>query len=295
MPDKIILEEPEFEIDAHLGEGPVWDEHSERFYWVDILSGLFNEYDPKTKTNKSYDIGEHVGAAVPREKGGFILAKKSGFATFNPDNEKITPIGDPESDKPGNRFNDGKCDPAGRFWAGTMAYDVSEGAGSLYCLSKNARIEKKLSDITISNGLAWNQNADKFYHIDSPTGNIYSYSFNLKTGAISNRNIARNISQDIGFPDGMTIDTDDKLWIAIYGGSRVLRIDPKTGETLMEIHLPVPKITSCTFGGKDLNELYITTCREYMSDEDIEKAPYSGSLFKVKIPYYGRPVHRFLD
>jgi sugar lactone lactonase YvrE len=295
MSDKIIEAELEFQIDAHLGEGPVWDELKGKLYWVDILSGLFHEYDPKEKTNKSYEIGEHIGAAVPREKGGFILAMKSGFATFDPDSGKITPITDPEEDKPGNRFNDGKCDPAGRFWAGTMAYDLTKGAGSLYCMSEGFNLEHKLDGITISNGLAWNRAADRFYHIDSPTGNIYAYQYDNETGELSGRRIVRHITDDIGFPDGMTIDREDKLWVAIYGGSRVLRIDPKTGETLMEIHLPVPKITSCTFGGKNLNELYITTCREYMSKDDIDRAPLSGSLFKVKLPVEGLPVHRFLD
>ncbi len=295
MSVKIIEAGLEYQIDAHLGEGPVWDEKKEKLYWVDILSGLFNEYDPNKKTNKSYEIGEHIGAAVPREKGGFILDKKSGFATFDPDSGKVTPIIDPEKDKPGNRFNDGKCDPLGRFWAGTMAYDLTKGAGNLYCMSEGFKLEKKLDGITISNGLAWNKAADRFYHIDSPTGNIYAYQYENKTGKLSGRQIIRHISDDIGFPDGMTIDREDKLWVAIYGGGRVLRIDPESGKTLLEIQLPVPKITSCTFGGPDLNELYITTCREYMSEEDIQQAPLSGSLFKVKLPFNGWPVNRFLD
>ncbi len=283
----------ELQTEAHLGEGPVWDEAEQKLYWVDLLSGNLHRYDPDDGNNISYDIGEHVGAAVLRESGGFVLALASGFAFYDPDTGRIEPISKPESDKPGNRFNDGKCDPSGRFWAGTMAYDLKEGAGSLYCLTRDLKVKRKLSGITISNGLAWNRAADRFFYIDTPTGNVYSFQYNDQSGEITDKQTVFHVENEMGYPDGMTIDTEDKLWVALYAGGKVIRIDPVAGEIIYEIHLPVPKVTSCTFGGKELNELYITTCREHMTDEEIEKFPLSGSLFKAKLPFKGLPAERY--
>ena len=293
MPIQSIDAKLELQIEAHLGEGPVWDEADQKLWWVDLLSGKLHRYDPLDGSNISYDIGEHVGAAALRESGGFVLALASGFAFFDPKSGRIEPISDPEPDKPGNRFNDGKCDPSGRFWAGTMAYDLKQGAGSLYCLTGDLQVKRKLTGITISNGLAWNRAADRLYYIDTPTGNIYTFQYDDQTGEISEKQTVFHVENGMGYPDGMTIDTEDNLWVALYAGSKVIRIDPVAGEMMYEIHLPVPKVTSCTFGGKDLDELYITTCREHMTDEDIKEAPLSGSLFKAKLPFKGLPADRY--
>ncbi len=285
--------ELEVKIDAILGEGPVWDEAESKLYWIDIMSGRVFIYSPADKTNIKFDLGEHVGAIALREKGGLVTAMKSGFEFINLKTGGITKIEDPESHLSGNRFNDGKCDPGGRFWAGTMSYDQTEGAGSLYCLNSDLSIDLKLEGVTISNGLAWNREKNKFYYIDTPTGNIYSFDFDLSSGKISNRSLIRHIDQNEGYPDGMTIDTDDNLWISLYGGGKVIRIDPANGNTNFEVLLPVPKVTSCTFGGNNLNELYITTCRENMSDEEIRQFPLSGSLFKADVPFNGLKAYRF--
>ncbi|MEX2396965.1 MAG: SMP-30/gluconolactonase/LRE family protein, partial [Balneolales bacterium] len=202
-------------------------------------------------------------------------------------------ITDPESHLPSNRFNDGKCDPRGRFWAGTMSYEVEEGAGSLYCLNPDLLVDKKITEVTISNGLAWNKQQDTFYYIDTPTRKLCSYDYEDFSGMISNRRVVREFKEDEGYPDGMTIDTEGHLWVALYGGGKVLRIDPANGNIVFEIHLPVPQVTSCTFGGAHFDELYITTCRENMSAEAIREAPLSGSLFKAKVAYKGSPSVRF--
>lgn len=294
MPENSIEAELELEIDATLGEGPIWDETKKVLYWVDIMSGRFFIYNPNSNNNSTFEIGEHIGAIAFREKGGLVMAIKTGFAFFDPSNKKITKIADPESHLPNNRFNDGKCGPGGRFWAGTMAYDSTEGAGSLYCLNPDLSVDLKLSNISCSNGLAWNQDQDKFFYIDTPTGNIYSFDYREGTGEISNQNVIKNIDKNDGYPDGMTIDEEDYLWIALYGGSKIIRIHPESGETVFEVHLPVPKVTSCTFGGSNLDELYITTCRENMSKAELQQAPLSGSLFKAKLACRGLPTFRFL-
>lgn len=292
MPESIQAK-LELPMDAHLGEGPVWDEIHQQLWWVDILSGKLHRYDPSTAKNNSIDLGEHIGAAVLRKNGGLILALKSGIYFFNEKTGEKTPVADPESHLPENRFNDGKCDPSGRFWAGTLSCNLEQEAGSLYCLKSGLTVEKKLGGITISNGLSWNSRGDRFFFIDTPTGNISSFQYDKESGDITNRSIIIHIDEKTGYPDGMTIDAEDKLWVALYGGGKIVRINPENGEVEFEVRLPVPKPTSCTFGGKDLNELYITTCREYMSPEDLKKYPQSGSLFRVKLPFRGLPVNRF--
>ncbi|MCC5905188.1 MAG: SMP-30/gluconolactonase/LRE family protein [Balneolaceae bacterium] len=283
----------ELEADAHLGEGPVWDAKTQKLFWVDILSGKLFKYDPESGRNSSFNIGEHVGAAVLRKKGGLVLALQSGFAFFDPENEKLERFADPESHLPGNRFNDGKCDPAGRFWAGTLAYDLKKGAGSLYCLHPDMSVNQKVTGVTISNGLAWNRNEDTFYFIDTPTRQISAFDYERETGNIKNRRVIRELPEEFGYPDGMANDEEGYLWIAFYAGSKVRRFNPENGELVAEINVPVPKPTSCAFGGENLDELYITTCREHMSREEVEQHPLSGSIFKVKLPVKGVPVNSF--
>lgn len=283
----------EFKSEATLGEGPVWDEITKRLYWVDISSSGLFIYDPEKRTNTNYDTGDHTGAIALREQGGLVMATKTGFAFYDPETRKRTNITDPESDIPGNRFNDGKCDPRGRFWAGTMAYDQKEGAASLYCLNPDLSVDVKISRLTISNGLAWDTRLGKFYIIDTPTQKIYSYDYEESSGSISNREVIKEIEENEGHPDGMAIDTEGNLWVALYGGGKVLGIDPNSGEVLHEVHLPVPQVTSCTFGGSQLDELYITTCRQFMTEQELNKAPLSGSLFKAKVPFKGLPAVRF--
>lgn len=281
------------EYKAMLGEGPVWDDREQQLYWVDILKEMLMIHDPERNKNYRYNIGEHIGAAVLRKKDGLVLALKSGFAFFDTGEQKVKPIADPESELNGNRFNDGKCDPAGRFWAGTMAYNLQKEAGNLYSLNPDHGVEVKITGVTISNGMAWDTDDNIFYFIDTPERTVYAFDYEEESGDISNRRIVKEFSREDGFPDGMTIDTGNKLWIALYDGSKVIRMDPASGETLFEVPLPVPKVTSCTFGAADFDELYITTARENMSEDDIKEAPLSGSLFKAKVPFKGKPAFRF--
>jgi sugar lactone lactonase YvrE len=283
----------EFSHDAILGEGPVWDEQEGRLYWVDILSGKLFQYDPYQKRNKAFDMGEHLGCVALREEGGLVIARQSGFVFFDPKQRKVTSITESKFQSPDSRFNDGKCDPSGRFWAGTLSYDLEEGAGSLYCLDQNLDAQVKLRELTIPNGMAWNRKGDKFFFIDTPTRKVQAFDYDNASGEISNLVLVKRLDEEEGFPDGMTIDREGALWIALYDGGKVIRIDPDSGEILFEVHLPVPQVTSCTFGGADFSELYITTGREHMSEKDINQWPLSGSLFKVELPFKGWPANRF--
>lgn len=283
----------EYNYDATLGEGPVWDEREARLYWVDILSGTLLQYDPDTKSNRAYNLGEHLGCLALRKEGGLVVALQSGFAFFDPRQQELSSIMDPESQRPGLRFNDGKCDPSGRFWAGSLSYDLEEGAGSLYCLKRDLDVKSMLQGLTLPNGMAWDREKATFFFIDTPTRKVLAFNYDDASGQITNPLVLRQLREQDGYPDGMTIDREGALWIALYNGYKVIRIDPVSGETLFEVHLPVPQVTSCTFGGGDFNELYITTAREHMSSEDIDRWPLSGALFKVTLPFRGRPASRF--
>ncbi|WP_210467999.1 SMP-30/gluconolactonase/LRE family protein [Sporosarcina sp. 6E9] len=272
---------------AILAEGPCWDYEKNLLYWVDILGKKVNVFNPVTEINLSIDVGQLIGAAAIREKGGLVVALQNGFHFLNLDNGQLIKIDDPESNMESNRFNDGKCDPAGRFWAGTMSLEAVQNEGSLYCLDTNHLVEKVIADVTISNGLAWDTSKNKMYFIDTPLNKVFVFDYEIETGAISNRKVAVNISKDLGAPDGMTIDREGMLWIALWGGSKVIRCNPKTGQIIGEVLVPCSKVTSCTFGGKDLDELYITTARLNPSEKELKEEPLAGGIFKAKVGVKG--------
>jgi len=279
---------------AEVGEGSLWDEREKCLYWVDIHGSTLHRYDPATGTNQSRDVGEHIGTVVLDNQGGLLIATCNGFARFDWDSGQLSRLGDPEKGNAETRFNDGKCDPAGRFWAGTMAYDCSEGAGSLYCLEPDGKITKKLSHVTISNGLVWSRDARFLYFIDSLTYQIHRYDHDLESGRIENRRVVTEFDQaSEGLPDGMAIDLEDGLWVAMFGGAMVLRIDPNTGERTHQVKLPTSNITSCAFGGEDLRDLYITSATVHLSEEQLRAQPAAGSLFVAKSPIAGQLSHRF--
>ena len=191
----------------------------------------------------------------------------------------------------GNRMNDGKCDPAGRFWCGSMHPDETKGAGNLWMMDVDLSVEKKLAGVTISNGLAWTADATKLYYIDTPTGQVDVFDYDITTGAINNRRMAvKNVWG--GYFDGMTIDVEDNLYIAIWQGGCVLKIDPRTGVLLAKITVPgVKNVTCCTFGGDNLNELYITNSAE---KTDAKEEPNAGAVFHIMLEdCQGLPAHEF--
>lgn len=266
---------------ATVGEGPVWDYRKGILYWVDILQGNLHVYDPQSGSNTTHEMGQYIGAAVPREEGGLVMALHHGFAFYNDATQTLEMIRNPEANKPENRFNDGKCDPAGRFWAGTMEIEERQNpTGSLYCLNHDLSVEKKLSNLYISNGMAWSSDRTKMYFIDTLTYKVQCFAYELATGEIQyERDVAKIDPEKMGAPDGMTIDAEDNLWVAMYDGGKICCFDPVSGKLLEQIEVPARKSSSCAFGGENLDTLYITSIAR---DTDEETDPYAGGLFAVK-------------
>lgn len=276
-----------------LGEGPVWDEINGCISWLDIINGKIHQYHTNTKTYDVFNVGEMVGCIVPRQGGGFIAGLENGIAFIDIENNTIKHILNPEEDL-NNRFNDGKADAAGRFWAGTMALSEEENKGNLYMLSTDLSLQKRIENVSISNGLAWNADSTVMYYINTPTNYVFAFDFNNETGEIDNQRVVIDLTHEQGFADGMTIDEEGMLWIAFYGGWRVARYDPVTGKLLQQIELPVANVTCCTFGGKNLNDLYITTAGKGLKEEDRAQQPDAGKLFVVKnCPVKGTVAQKF--
>jgi len=242
------------------GEGPIfWNEH---LLYVDIEGHALIRLNPKNGEEQVWEIGERIGTVVPRQSGGFVCAGDSGIYSFDPETGEKKSMADPESDKrPDNRFNDGKCDPSGRFWAGTISTVKQTGDANLYMLDVNGDLSLKVPGVTNSNGICWNAKADRMYYIDTPTKEIWAFPFNNQLSELGEKQVVFN-TEDAGLdgsPDGMTIDADGMLWVAMCHGGAVLRIDPHNGSLLQKIDFPCVETTACAFGGDKLERLFVTT------------------------------------
>jgi len=272
-----------------LGEGPSWDPVNQLLYWVDLKGKKLHLYRPERKTNETFEFNEFISCVVPC--GFFVhkvlVALQSGLYYFNIKTRELEWISSPEKDKPSNRFNDGKCDIRGRFLCGTMDNEEGEQAlGSLYLLKTDLTVEKILENIRISNGISFSKDSKTMFFIDSPLKKVDAFDYDIESGKLSNRRTVIQIED--GLPDGMTIDSDGMLWIAHWNGGCITRWDPHTGNLLRKIELPTKLVTSCAFGGRDLDVLYITTASIGV---DLEKDAFAGTLFVLKNP----GVHGILE
>jgi sugar lactone lactonase YvrE len=272
-------------VGAELGEGPVWDARSGRVAWVDITARRIHLTDPASGATETIDVPLHVGAVAPRTAGGFVAALQDGFwVVADGPARRIATV--PEA-SPGLRFNDGKCDPAGRFWAGTMAYDQAPGAGALYRLDLDGQVRLVLGGVTVSNGLAWSLDGGTMHYIDTPTQRVDAFSYDPVTAEIEDRRSEIHIPLEAGAPDGMTIDAAGGLWIALWGGAAMHRY--LDGRLERVIELPVSQPTSCCFGGEGLDELYITSAWQGLSAGARQAQPLAGALFRVRPGVQGIP------
>ncbi len=286
--------EPIVQQGARLGEGALWHPPTQRLFWVDIMGQTVFIFDPASGENRSINVGTDVGTVVSRKSGGVMLGVKGGFAALDLETETLVEIAMIETDLPNNRFNDGKCDPAGRFWAGSMAYDFAKGAGSLYCMERDLSVRKVLPDVSISNGLVWTADRATLYYIDSLTFQIAAFDYDVDSGEIANRRVVLELPEEVGFLDGMSIDADGNLWVAIYGAGEVRCFNPAGGELLDTVEIPGAKlITSCAFGGPNLNDLYITSASDGLTEQQKQQQPLAGSLFKAEMDVTGVPAFEF--
>jgi sugar lactone lactonase YvrE len=267
------------EIKAKLGEGSIWDYRRQILYWIDIEGGTLFEYNPVSDSTLSHFAGKKIGTIVPESDTSVILALDDGIYRMFLSNGSLVFLAKPSSLSDHQRFNDGKCDPAGRFWVGTMG---PRNSCFLYCLDTDGIITEKLGNISTSNGIVWSPDSTKMYYTDTPTRKVRQFDYDAISGTISNEKVIIEVPDSLGAPDGMTIDSNGKLWIACWNGYGVYQYDPETGELLQKIDVPAKNITSCAFGGKNLDILYITSASIDMTEKDGLAFPEAGKLFSVK-------------
>ncbi len=276
-----------------IGEGAVWDVKQQILYWVDIMGKKVMSWNGVNSQFNTYNIDQLVGAVAICENDLLMLALHHGLYFYNINTGELSEIASPESALPLNRFNDGKCDPAGRFWAGTMQIDPIKPEGSLYLLHHNLTFEKKIENLTISNGITWSLDSTKMYFIDTPTNEIRIFDYNNDTGSIKFNRVLIKIDGKEGYFDGMTVDENGNLWVAMYGGNCVKCYNKDTGKVLDTVTLPTSLVTTCAFGGENLDTLYITTAINGLTSEQLKSEPLAGGLFKVNVCVKGVPSFRF--
>jgi sugar lactone lactonase YvrE len=343
--------EPVWECGHELGEGALWSTAHQAYFHVDIYGPSSKVecagpavylHDPyKGNEHKIFPVPSFCGTVVPRAGGkGAIVALKDGIHALDLTTGALTPIANPDG-KAENRWNDGKCSPEGRFWAGTMGVPgkVLPKVGSLYVLNKDLTTRRALGDITISNGLAWSPDGKTMYYIDTPTDAVYAFDYDVETGEMSNQRTAFAIPPGTGHPDGCCIDSEGEsrgqrlrwrtggvegesvcvcvcvcvsfqpgpspppsppppragnLWVAQWGGWRVVAYRPSDGAVIAEVKVPTAHVSSCTFGGPELSDLYITTAKEHLSEEERKAQPHAGDIFLVRnVGWKGVPAFEF--
>ena len=273
---------------AEVGEGPVWDVGRGVLWWVDITAGIVHRYEPRRAVDTPFPVGSAVGSVALRADGSLLLALADRLAVMSADDGQVSDLlGLPASD-PSIRCNDGKCDPAGRFWVGRMAFDGSAGQGSLLRVDGDLTITGRFSGLAIPNGLGWSLDGERMYFLDSMWREIREFEYDVASGAMGDGRSLASFPDDRSVPDGMTVDSEGYLWVAKWGGGCVMRLAPD-GEVVGRLSLPVSQVTSCTFGGDDLGDLYITSATEDFGPADFAREPLAGGLFRCRPGVRGLP------
>lgn len=281
------------DVRAMIGEGPIWDERTGRLHWVDIAAGIVHRFAPADGSDRFIDVGQPVGSLGLGALGGLVVSIRDGFGLLPAGTDHLERVVEVEKGIEGNRMNDGRCDSLGRFWAGTMAWDHAPGAGALYRFEQESQslvATKVLGDLTIANGIDWSPDGATMYYIDSTTQRIDAFDFDAASGTVSNRRPFAMIASTDGMPDGLVVDADGAVWVALFGAGRIRRYLPK-GAIDREIVLPVSLVTSMAFGGPDLADLFVTTARHRLAPNAHEV--HAGSLFACRPGPTGRPSERF--
>ena len=277
--------EPVGHIRSQWGEGPVWWRNA--LYYVDVVGHLVHRYDPEDGSETSWNVGQRVGTVVPRAGGGLVIAGDHGFSFLDEPTGALTPIADPEPDIPDNRFNDGKCSPDGRFFAGTISLSKKTGTARLYRLDPDLSVREAFGPVTNSNGIIWSADGKTCYYIDTPRKEVLAFVY--QDGWLLNPRPVIRTGHIEASPDGMTIDAGGHLWIAFCHGGCVSCFDPQTGDELHRIALPCLETTACAFGGPDLTDLFVTTGVHKTAVEE-----HAGRLFVIRgLNIKGLPARAF--
>jgi D-xylonolactonase len=278
---------------ALLGEGPVWSERRQALFWVDILGRKLHCYTPRGSGARSWSFDEEISAVAERkDHSSLVVALRHHFAFFDPETEHLERIADVESDRPANRFNDGKCDREGRFWAGSMDFACRNPTGALYSMDAQRHCSRHVDGFAITNGPTWSLDGRTLYFTNTATRRIFAFDFDAQTGTLSNQRLWRKFEEAEGSPDGMTTDANGTLWIAHWGAGCVTCHAP-SGEELARIDVPASNTTSCAFGGPNLRTLYITTACTDLDDAQRAAQPQAGGLFEIELDVQGLPAAQF--
>ena len=277
---------------AVLGECPRWDELTGLLYWVDIDAFQLHCFASDSGRNQTFQLDEEIGCFALRRRGGFIIATRSGFWRLEDTSGNLTALPSPEYDRATVRFNDGRCDARGRFWAGTLYQPKDHKNGWLYCLEPDGRFEKKAGPVFTANGLAFSPDGTCLYWADTPEHAIHVYDLDPETATLGEPRLFHQFPHGQGRPDGAAVDSEGCYWSALFAGARVVRLSPD-GEIMREIPVPAKYPTMVAFGGPDLKTLYITTARKPCSEAELADHPQSGGLFAVEVDVAGLPEPRF--
>ena len=278
---------------SYLGESPYWHDKSKSFFWVDIIRGILYRYNFITKKIKKWKFNHNLSLIIESENEKLILALDLKIASFDLTLEKIEWLTELNGNEFVHRFNDGKCDVNGNLWIGSLNNKFEPLTGSLYSLGNGLEFKERIKNLTVSNGIAWTKDNRLMYFIDSPSQEVKVYDFDTSKNEINFNRVVIKVPKEFGSPDGMSIDRNGNLWIAHYGGYGVFCWNPNRGEIVDKVELPVPNVTSCCFGGEDLDYLLITTAQENLTKNDIKKYPLSGETFLVKTNTQGLLPYKF--
>jgi len=272
---------------AILGEGACWFPVEQRLYWVDILRAEVHRFNPTTGVDEVRGVPCHVSMVQPTTRGDLVLATRDGIARMDFDSGSFTVLCDPESDIPGNRFNDGKPDPRGRLFAGTIAYDGSDKKAALWRIEPDLSATRLIDQVGNSNGLGWSPDQKTFYWTDTKTGCVFAFDYDAESGAIAGRRVVVEVDKSLGRPDGLAVDAEGFLWTALWAGHGVARWNPSSGQIVAKVESPAANVTCPAFGGPDLGTLYFTTAQKGRDEAEPSPETEAGNLFAAEVGVQG--------